>query len=191
MAAYLRKYTSSLLKRLQPFLRKLLNKSFLYIGTLGVNYGEKYMTSDFCRSIVIATDGSENTQKAISYGIKLAKLSGATVHALHVVDISSVSQSWTAGKETIHEVLTKDGQKAISKVKECGETLGVDVKEVLLEGHPSKEIIDFAENNDIDLIVMGTLGKTGLDRFLMGSVAGTVVRNSKVPVLVVRGEEQS
>ena len=149
------------------------------------------MMSEFYRNIVIATDGSENTQKAISYGIKLAKLSGATVHALHVVDISSVSQSWTAGKETMREILTKDGQKATSKVKELGEASGVDVKEVLLEGHPSKEIIDFAENNDIDLIVMGTLGKTGLDRFLMGSVAETVVRNSKVPVLVVRSEEQS
>ena len=91
----------------------------------------------------------------------------------------------------MREILTKDGQKATSKVKELGEASGVDVKEVLLEGHPSKEIIDFAENNDIDLIVMGTLGKTGLDRFLMGSVAETVVRNSKVPVLVVRGEEQS
>jgi nucleotide-binding universal stress UspA family protein len=149
------------------------------------------MINDFCRSIVIATDGSENTQKAISYGIKLAKLSGATVHALHVVDTSSVTQSWTAGRETIYEILKKDGQKAISKVKECGEASGVEVKEVLLEGHPSGEVIDFAENNDIDLIVMGTLGKTGLDRFLMGSVAEKVVRNSKVPVLVVRGEEKS
>ena len=149
------------------------------------------MTSDFCRSIVIATDGSENTQKAISYGIKLAKLSGATVHALHVVNTSSISQSWTAGWETMYELLKKEGQKAVSEVKEYGEASGVDVKEVLLEGHPSKEIIDFAENNDIDLIVMGTLGKTGLDRFLMGSVAETVVRNSKVPVLVVRSEEQT
>ena len=50
---------------------------------------------------------------------------------------------------------------------------------------------DFAENNNADLIVMGTLGKTGLDRFLMGSVAEKVVRGSKVPVLVVRSEEQS
>jgi nucleotide-binding universal stress UspA family protein len=147
------------------------------------------MTNDFCKNILIATDGSENTQKAIFYGINLAKLNGSIVHALHVVDISSVSQSWTAGKETMHDILTKDGQKATSKVKEWGEASGVDVKEVLLEGHPSKEIIDFAENNEIDLIVMGTLGKTGLDRFLMGSVAETVVRNSKVPVLVVRGEE--
>jgi nucleotide-binding universal stress UspA family protein len=79
------------------------------------------MTNDFCKNILIATDGSENTQKAIFYGINLAKLNGSIVHALHVVDISSVSQSWTAGKETMHDILTKDGQKATSKVKEWGE----------------------------------------------------------------------
>jgi nucleotide-binding universal stress UspA family protein len=151
--------------------------------------GEQYMTSDFYQSVVIATDGSDNTQRAISYGIEIAKLSRATVYALHVVDTSSFSQSWTAGREAMYEILRKDGQKATSKIKEYGEASGVEVIEVLLEGHPSNEIIDFAENNNIDLIVMGTLGKTGLDRFLMGSVAEKVVRNSKVPVLVVRGEE--
>jgi nucleotide-binding universal stress UspA family protein len=147
------------------------------------------MTSEFYRNILIATDGSENTQRAISYGIKIAKMSGAMVYALCVVDISSLSQSWTAGWETMYGILKTEAQKAISKVKEYGEASGVKVKEVLLEGHPSSEIIDFAENNDIDLIVMGTLGKTGLDRFLMGSVAEKVVRNSKVPVMVVRSEE--
>jgi nucleotide-binding universal stress UspA family protein len=149
---------------------------------------EQNMTSDFYQNIVIATDGSENNLRAISYGIKLAKLSGATVYALNVIDTYSFSQSWTAGRETIYGVLRKDGQKATSKIKECGEASGVEVKEVLLEGHPSTEILNFAENNNIDLIVMGTLGKTGLDRFLMGSVAEKVVRNSKVPVLVVRSE---
>jgi nucleotide-binding universal stress UspA family protein len=149
------------------------------------------MKSEFYRNIAIATDGSENTQRAIEYGIKFAKFSGATVYALHVVDTSSLSQSWTAGWETMYELLRNEGQRAISNVKEYGEASGVDVKEVLLEGHPSSEIIDFAENNNIDLIVMGTLGKTGLDRFLLGSVAEKVVRNSKVPVLVVRSVEQS
>ncbi|HET8686822.1 MAG TPA: universal stress protein, partial [Methanosarcina sp.] len=134
------------------------------------------MTSHFYQSIVIATDGSDNTQRAISYGIEIAKLSRATVYALHVVDTSSFSQSWTAGREAMYEILRKDGQKATSKIKEYGEASGVEVIEVLLEGHPSNEIIDFAENNNIDLIVMGTLGKTGLDRFLMGSVAEKVVR---------------
>lgn len=146
------------------------------------------MTSDFYQNILIATDGSENIQKAISQGIKIAKFSGAMVYALHVVDTSSFSQSWTAGRKTMYELLRKDGQKATSKVKECGEASGVEVKEVILEGNPGNEILNFAENNNIDLIVMGTLGKTGLDRFLMGSVAENVVRHAKVPVLAVRGE---
>jgi len=150
------------------------------------------MTREFYRNIVLATDGSENTQRAISYGIELAKLSGATVHALYVVDTPSIiSENWTAGKETIYEIIRADGKKVVSKVKKIGEASGVEVKEVILEGYPSNEIIDFAENNNIDLIVMGTLGKTGLEKFLMGSVAEKVVRGSKVPVMVVRGEESS
>ncbi len=150
------------------------------------------MTSEFYRNIVIATDGSENSKRAISYGIEIAKLSGATVHALYVVDTSSFSSiPMDAGWEAMYEILKKEGEEAVSEVKEYGEASGVEVREVLWEGHPSNEIIDFAENNNADLIVMGTLGKTGLDRFLMGSVAEKVVRGSKVPVLVVRSEEQS
>ena len=150
------------------------------------------MANEFYRNIVIATDGSENTLRAISYGIEIAKLSGATVHAFYVVDTSSFSTiPVDAGWEEMYEILRKEGEKAVFDVKERGEAAGVEVREVLWEGHPSTEIINFAENNDIDLIVMGTLGKTGLNRFLLGSVAEKVVRNSKVPVLIVRSEEQS
>lgn len=150
------------------------------------------MINEFYRNIVIATDGSENSQRAISHGIEIAKLSGATVHALYVVDTTSfTSIPMDAGWEAMYEILRGEGEKAISEVKELGETSGVEVREVLLEGHPSNEIIDFAEKNNADLIVVGTLGKTGLDRFLMGSVAEKVVRGSKVPVLVVRSEKQS
>jgi nucleotide-binding universal stress UspA family protein len=154
--------------------------------------GEQDMTSEFYRNILIATDGSKNTQRAISYGIEIAKLSGATIHALYVVDTSSFSSiPMDAGWEAMYAILRGEGEKAVFEVKELGEAAGTEVREVILEGHPSSEIINFADNNNIDLIVMGTLGKTGLDRFLMGSVAEKVVRNSKVPVLVVRGEEQS
>lgn len=149
------------------------------------------MKKEFYRNIVIATDGSENTQRAISYGIEIAKLSGATIHALYVVDTpSTISENWTAGKKTIYEVMRNDGEKAVSNIKKLGEASGVEVKEMVLDGYPSKEIIDFAENNDIDLIVMGTLGKTGLERFLVGSVAEKVVRSSKVPVMVIRADEE-
>lgn len=152
------------------------------------------MTSDFYRNIVIATDGSENTQRAISYGIEIAKLSGATVHALYVVDtsaFSSIPMSSDGGWEAMFEILRKEGEKAVSAVKYQGETAGVDVREVIWEGNPSNMILEFAENNNIDLIVMGTLGKTGLDRFLLGSVAEKVVRSSTVPVMVVRSGETS
>ncbi len=150
------------------------------------------MKKEFYRNIVIATDGSENTQRAISYGIEIAKLSGATVHALYVADTSStISENWTLGRETIYEIMRNDGEKAVSRVKKIGEAAGVEVKEVVLDGYPSNEIIDFAENNNIDLIVMGTLGKTGLEKFLIGSVAEKVVRDSKVPVMVVRGQSKA
>lgn len=145
------------------------------------------MTSEFYRNIVVATDGSENSDRAISYGIEIAKMSGATVHALYVVDTSSFSSiPMDAGWEAMYEILKKEGGKAVSYVKEAGDSAGVEVKEILGEGHPSNEIIDFAENNSVDLIVMGTHGKSGIDRFLLGSVAEKVVRNSKIPVMVVR-----
>jgi len=145
------------------------------------------MSSELYRNIVIATDGSANSMRAVYRGIGISKLSGATVHALYVVDTPSViSEDWTAGKEAIREMMMNSGKKVMSKVKKIIEESGVDVREVLLEGHPANEIINFAENNNMDLIVMGTLGKTGFERLLMGSVAEKVVRYSRVPVLVVR-----
>ncbi|MDM7920243.1 MAG: universal stress protein [Methanosarcina sp.] len=135
----------------------------------------------------IATDGSENSRKAISCGIEIAKISGATVYIIHVVDtLSVVSDIWTAGKDLIHDMMIRDGKKILSETKKTIEDSGVEVKDVLLNGHPGEEIIKFAENNNMDLIVMGTLGATGLEKFLMGSVAEKVVRHSKVPVMVVR-----
>ncbi|MGB9938485.1 universal stress protein [Methanosarcina sp.] len=150
------------------------------------------MVSKFYRNILIATDGSENTRRAISYGIEIAKLSGATVYALYVVNTpSTISENWTIGKETIYNVMRNDGEKAVSKIKRIGGASGVEVREVVLDGYPSNEIIDFAANNNIDLIVMGTLGETGLEKFLIGSVAEKVVRGSKVPVMVVRGKSKA
>jgi nucleotide-binding universal stress UspA family protein len=145
------------------------------------------MSSNLYQNIVIATDGSANFRKVISCGVEIAKLSGATVHALYVVDTPSlISETWTVGKETIRKMMINDGKKIIYKVKKIIEESGVEVKEILLEGHPSDEIIKFAENNKMDLIVMGTLGKTGFEKFLMGSIAEKVVRFSDVPVMVVR-----
>jgi len=139
--------------------------------------------------ILIATDGSEYTKKAVQYGLSLAKLLGAKVYALCIVDIApALSVPLEGSLRPVLELIRNECMEATSEVKDEGEKLGVEVECVVREGKPAKEIVKFAEENGIDLIVMGTLGKGGLEKILLGSVAERVIRTSKVPVMVVRGE---
>ncbi len=149
------------------------------------------MTSELYKNILIATDGSEQNKKALHYGVELAKLSGAKVYVVYVVDTAAfASIPMDAGWEMMYELLENEGKEIVKVVEDNAEDLEVDVESHVLEGHPSHEIIEFAASNDIDLIVLGSLGKGGLDRFLLGSVADKVTRNSRVPVMVVRGDSE-
>lgn len=146
------------------------------------------MKSDLYKNIFIATDGSEPNKEAVKHGLELAKISEAKLYVGYVVDTAAfASIPMDAGWEMMYELLEKEADEATNLVGEMAKVQEIDYETIILEGHPSHEIIEFAENNDIDLIIMGTLGKSGLDRFLLGSVAEKVLRNSKVPVLVVRG----
>jgi nucleotide-binding universal stress UspA family protein len=136
---------------------------------------------------MIATDGSVCSRMAANNAIDLARIIGGKVYAVYVVSMEyfssmAVDFDW----ERIHEALEKEGSEAVNYVKGAGELEGVIVETVLLEGHPADQLIRYAEGNEMDIIVMGTLGRTGIDRLLLGSVAGNVVRHSKVPVMVVR-----
>ena len=73
-------------------------------------------------------------------------------------------------------------------LKTAAEDAGVEVEPLILEGHPAEEILNFAEKQDSDMIVIGSLGKTDIERFLIGSVSEKIVRNAKVPVLVVHAK---
>ena len=148
------------------------------------------MASKLYKKILIATDGSEHTKNAVNYGIDLAKNTGAKLHAIYVVDTAAfASIPMDAAWESMYELLKQEGDEATKYVSEKAEEESLDVEKSTIEGHPAEEIIKYAENNSIDIIVMGTLGKSGLDRFLLGSVAEKVVRNSKIPVLVVKGKK--
>ncbi len=148
------------------------------------------MTSKLFKKILIATDGSEYTKNAVDYGIDLAKNTGAELHAIYVVDTAAfASIPMDAAWESMYELLRQEGDEATKYVADKAEALGLEVDRNTIEGHPADEIIKYAENNSMSIIVMGTLGKSGLDRFLLGSVAEKVVRNSKIPVLVVRGKK--
>jgi len=148
------------------------------------------MASKFYEKILIATDGSEYTKNAVDYGIDIAKSTGAKLFAIYVVDTAAfASIPMDAAWESMYELLKQEGDLAVKYVAERAEAEGLKVEGNLIEGHPADEIIKYSEKNSISLIVMGTLGKSGLDRFLLGSVAEKVVRNSKIPILVVRGKK--
>jgi nucleotide-binding universal stress UspA family protein len=76
---------------------------------------------------------------------------------------------------SIREFLKNQGQQALDYIKSLGEAKGINVESILLEGNPSDELIRYADENKMDIVIMGTLGKTGLDRILLGSVAGNLV----------------
>ena len=149
------------------------------------------------KKIMIATDGSDCSRLATDKGIELARLSGGTVYAVHVISTAYLSMDgdYFMGMnpywESIHEALKKQGQQAVDYIIGLGEIKGIKVESILLEGNSSEELIRYADEEKMDIVIMGTLGKTGLDRILIGSVAGTLVRHSKVPVMVVRKKHES
>ncbi|MDP3103859.1 MAG: universal stress protein [Candidatus Methanoperedens sp.] len=148
------------------------------------------MASKLYKKILIATDGSEYTKNSIDYGIELAKNTQAALHVLYVIDTAAfASIPMDAAWESMYELLKKEGDEATRYAAEKAEAEGLTVEKLTVEGHPAEEIIKYAEKNSVNIIVMGTLGKSGLDRFLLGSVAEKVVRASKIPVLIVRGKK--
>ena len=146
------------------------------------------MESELYKKILIATDGSENTKKAVDYGIELARIAEAEVHAVYVLDAGAFATlPMDAAWESMYELIRAEGSEALKHVEDQGMESGVPAQCSILEGHPASEIVLYAQEHEIDLIVMGTLGKTGLDRILVGSVATKVVHTSTIPVLIVHG----
>lgn len=149
------------------------------------------MNSSSFSKIMIATDGSELAKRAVDAAIEITKISEAKLYAVYVIAPGGLSIGYPKDAEwekTTLEYFRTEGEEATAYVENAGKAASVKVESVLLEGSPANEIVDFAEKNGIDIIVMGTLGRTGIDRFLLGSVAENVVRHSKKPVLVVRAE---
>ena len=148
------------------------------------------MASRLYEKILIATDGSEYTKNAVDYGIDLAKNTGAKLLTIYVVDTAAfASIPMDAAWESMYELLRQEGDAAIKYVVDKAKAEGLEAEGNLIEGHPADEIIKYSEKNSVSIIIMGTLGKSGLDRFLLGSVAEKVVRNSKIPVLVVHAKK--
>ncbi|MGA9099219.1 MAG: universal stress protein [Methanotrichaceae archaeon] len=147
-------------------------------------------------NILIATDGSKHSEHAAQMGIELAKLSKGKVTAVYVADvgkyfvpISDAGFNLSSGViDSIRSSMIKSGETAVKNIEDIAKKAGVPFEAKVIEGRPAEDIIKLAEDSKMDVIVIGSIGKTGLEKFLLGSVAEKVVRGSKVPVLVVHGD---
>lgn len=128
--------------------------------------------------------------KVIDHADQLAAIHDATLHAIYVANTASLSDlpmesSW----DGVSSALRKQGEQAIEKLEERTETSSLE--SAIVEGSPPTQITQYAEENDCDVIIMGTHGRSGVDRLLLGSVAERVVRSSPVPVLTINVEKRT
>ncbi|EJN58208.1 Nucleotide-binding universal stress protein, UspA family [Halogranum rubrum] len=140
-------------------------------------------------NILVPTDGSDTAAKAVEHAIDLAEQYGATLHVLSVVDPTRFS---TVGVDpsSVLSAVEKGSREAVDRVEADAEAAGLRVETTVVRGRPAETITTYATDNDIDLVVMGTHGRTGLDHFLLGSVTERVVRTASVPVLTVRLDDE-
>lgn len=145
-------------------------------------------------NILVATDGSETAKKASEYAVGLAKLVGASLTLLAVIDkspfigrsIPSVATP-THLIEPVEDYLRQAADAYLGEAEGLCKKKGVQSKKVIRSGHPVEEIIKEAKRSKVDLIVMGSHGKSAIKAAVLGSVTfGIIHKDTKIPVLVVR-----
>lgn len=143
------------------------------------------------KNIVVATDGSRYSDLAASEAIGLAKRNGSALTIIAVVPSELATPTdieFTVNqRELIAEKEMHEAEKNAKAVKDAAQKAGLSAKAFVMSGKPAEAIIQNAEERKADLIVLGSHGRTGVERLLMGSVAERVIVLASSPVLVVKG----
>jgi nucleotide-binding universal stress UspA family protein len=139
------------------------------------------------KKILIPIDGSDYSFRAAEFGVSVAKLVGAQVMVVYVIDTVVLDQIAKVNeREDVERELKQDGERYISYVIGLGEKQSVKVASLLAKGRPFEQVVHLAKGLGMDLIVMGTYGRRGAERILIGSVAERVIEYASCPVLVVK-----
>lgn len=137
------------------------------------------------QELLVATDGSDAARRATDQAIELASQLDARLHVL------SVSEDGPQAAEKTDQLRNDPEEEAAAAATEAEEAAareGVDITTDIRHGVPQEQVVDFAETNPVDMIIVGTAGRSGLDHLISGSVAEEIVRNAPVPVLTVRDQ---
>lgn len=134
------------------------------------------------QKILLPIDGSDEAFASVESGFELANRYDATVHALYVIDGRNGGAEF---RDTEQQQLQKEGRRVLTEIEHRGTNRGITVNTAVLEGVPAKEIAQYIDINEIDLTVMSSHRRSGMNRFLSGSVTERVLRLTDRPVLVV------
>jgi nucleotide-binding universal stress UspA family protein len=145
------------------------------------------------KKILLATDGSEISRRAGEYAIYAANMTSANLIVLNVIDMDYLeSLPQTDLREKLDEELREEGKTAVEKFeksledKQCdGTCTNVNLVTLIKKGKPEEIILQIADQENVDEIIIGKSGKHGMERLLLGSTTERVVRKSKVPVIVI------
>ncbi len=138
------------------------------------------------QDVLVATDGGKAARRAARQAIDLAKRNDATVHAMYVMDIGDVD--FVAVPSDIVETRTRleqNGRGFTDDVSDLAAEAGVDCVSVVKSGIPEDEVIEYAEAQGVDLIVIGRRGRSDPDKPLIGSTTNRVLGRTETPVRVV------
>lgn len=146
-------------------------------------------------TILFTTDGSDESLRALDRALDLAETYDGSIYALYVVDTSYPYGDFDGAAidlTPIFESLREEGERALETVGERAEGAGVPFHSAVREdGVVHRAILEYADEVGADVIVMGTHGRRGLNRWLLGSVTERVVRMSEIPVLTVRTQPET
>lgn len=141
-------------------------------------------------TILFATDFSESSESAAGYAMALAKLTGAQLHVLHVINELDDPQRVMIPNEAFRILEKELESQAVAALEAFRRDKAADLQTTthVVIGTPFQKIVEMSEQLDANIIVMGTHGRTGVEHVIVGSTAERVVRHSAIPVLTVRGK---
>lgn len=136
--------------------------------------------------ILVPTDGSDQAGAAVDTAFELCSQFGADIYLITVVDAGPLGSIRLPGDATsATEALSAQAEETLADLHDRAETYGIDIETVVRTGTPVREILDYADAIDADLIVIGSRGRGGIDRMLLGSVAEGVTRVGDIDTLIV------
>lgn len=136
-------------------------------------------------TILVPVDGSEGANAAVEHAVDIANTYDATLHTLYVADVRMSPISTEMDRDEVIQLLDQSGERPTKLVLDQAEEMNIPAIEAIRLGVPHEIVREYIDENDIDLVVMGTHGRTGLEHTLLGSTTERIVRTVEIPVLSV------